>query len=307
MIIAIAMFLLLLDFGYYYYFVIVFVLAIGNTLISGSDVAFLKSLSTNFKKDYANFSSIQDLVLFVVSLLGGWIISFSFNIPIIVSLISFILATILALSISSKGSKSQNGNIFSSAYEGIKFILSRKQIIVLVIFLVAIYGFGRNVKTILATVPEITDISLSFVGVMVGLGMLSRSIGKKFSYKINFSLTFLVLSLFLSLLTSTIIISEIFIPMGIIIGNFFIGVIKTKIDIKINNLVIDQFRAGILSLNNLLTQLFSSVYLFYAGYILEFFNYNFLIFSTIFIFSFVLILYLIMYKYFQKSSPIKDW
>ena len=63
------------------YYVILGFSALGVSLIQGSDLALLKTIPPNFKKEYALMGSVSDFVVFLAALASGFIVMIDIRLP----------------------------------------------------------------------------------------------------------------------------------------------------------------------------------------------------------------------------------
>lgn len=102
------------------------VFAVGVTLISGSDTALLHSVSKNFKNDLSQVRMFSVIVSAVALSIGGWMGSIDLRIPFYLSATFLIIAALLLITTGKQKQEKVSGNIFATANEGLKEVLSNK-------------------------------------------------------------------------------------------------------------------------------------------------------------------------------------
>jgi len=114
-----------------YYFAL-FLLALGASLVSGSNEALLYKLSDDFKRDLVNINSVVQIFVLISVTAGGFLGSININIPVILDALGYFMAFLLMLGIKETSgyvSKSIDDNIFSFALGGLKSLISNKKLV----------------------------------------------------------------------------------------------------------------------------------------------------------------------------------
>lgn len=250
--------------GYWVYLFGLVLLALGSGLLSGNDVGLLKSVSLNVKKDTANYYSNTDFVLFLSSVLAGFVSKISFELALYLSGF-FILAANIPLYFvkSEEGPKPES---FRKIISGSVTALKNNKMIQMFIFTTFFGGFIFTIKSIFGSLGKVFELDVSLIGFIVGLGGLSSSIAarlysKKLSEKIIFPALLIPVIMF--------IIATVQIPYVIIFSllatHFLFGFIISKIDGDLHEMVSDSIRASLFSLRRLVTRLMASIFLFLYG------------------------------------------
>ncbi len=280
-----------LPFSYLYYFAAI-IMATGSALTSGSDIALLKGISENFKRDMPNYKSLSNFVVFVTAFASGFLAKADIRLPLFLTFIFSLLAGLIVFTIKTEPHTRLSGNVYKNAFLGIKTIFTDKILLVSITFSLAIGGYIAGVKSLLGTFNDIFNLNVQYVGIIVGLSMLTRAIGAKLFHKFDgirtYHLTLIAIALtLLSAYSKNVLVPALF----IIIANFFIILIDLRMDLVITDLAHANYRASVLSFTNLLTRAFTSVYLLFAGFMIKQINFAFLMLSTAFLFLIILLVY----------------
>lgn len=266
---VIAMSVILLPGPKYIFYVGVLLNAIGSSLVSGSDIALLKSISKKFKHDYSDYLSLSDFTLLIVAPMGTLLFKLNPLLPIALTILGSFTTIFFLLSIQTKKGlvvKDTSGNIFKLAFEGVRVTIKNKRLLLLFLVTMVIGGFAVSVKTIMGIVVESSIIDVSWLGLIIGIAMFLRGIGKKYLSKIVvFTSNRLLIVLIVLFLVSGFIDSFIYLLITLSLSALIVGALITNIGVEVNHHIEDKYRASVLSLQNLLKRLFSSVYLVFIG------------------------------------------
>ena len=287
------------------FYLVFFFFALGMSLISGSDIAWLHSISKNFKHDYANYITILIVSLFFATLIGGFILRFwGITVLILASLITCISGMILLVTVPYRfelGPRS-SGNIFKSAKQGIIIVLQSRTLIGLFLLSGFIVALQSNIKYVLNYFATIPGYDIQIIGpIIAGVGIL-KVFGSQLSKKIKIIdeiklLTLIILIFLLTLATMY------FKYLPLLIYSVFGGVgvfLTVSITNKINQQVPNNIRASVLSLKSLVTRLITSGYVLLIGYVLDTYTFQILLWLKIAIIVFVAV----VYKYLVKSNQM---
>lgn len=132
---SISVFLFIFSGNFYFYLVLVFVLAVGNSLNTGSFTALVDKVDhERFKKLNAEVGSISDITLLFVALVYGFLAGYIGYEPLFVlSAFVYAVSFFVALSIDVKGEDGVYGNIFRFGLEGFGYAFSKHNVFVLVV------------------------------------------------------------------------------------------------------------------------------------------------------------------------------
>jgi ACDE family multidrug resistance protein len=252
--------------NYYLYLFALSLLALGNGFSSGNDMGILKSVSTNIKKDTANYNALMDFVLFISSVVGGLLSKISYELALIISAICMFSANIPLFLL--KNGITQNKNtdsIISIVKDGLRSLRNPtfKQLFIIV----ALFGgYSFTIKSIFGSFGNIYHIDVATIGLIVGLGGLTRSIGGKLYAEIqkqNITLATILVALSIILMG---IFPTYYAVVGLMLFNqLLFGYILSKIDGDIHDLASDSVRASLFSLKRLIMRLVASSYLALYG------------------------------------------
>ncbi len=266
------------------YFLALFILAIGNSLNSGNDVAILKKLSSYIKHDTANYNSLTDLILFFSALLGGFLsLHFGYTFTLYLSGVLMLCANIplLLLHLEESSLYKINRSFGNTAIIGIKSVLSNRPLQIIILIVAFFGGFGNSVKSIFGSFGTIFGTNVWTVGILVGTCGLARAVSSKMlTKKSNFSLNRAIFWIVVTTILAGLIHNFWFVSIMLLTGQWFFGILNSAADGIIHDLAEDHVRASVFSLRRLLMRLAVSGYLPLAGYVIEKISFSVLIFST---------------------------
>lgn len=278
------------------YFAILGIMGIGTSLVQGSDIALLKSISPHFKKDYSYMGSISDFLIFIASITGGFLVSLDIRLPWVIQIIPYFIAIIFILLIKKPVKVEQTiraGNIYVQSKLSINYVIKYKIVLVLLIIAGILGGYAISVKTIVGSFSDVFRLSPQYISWLVAFVFLSRSMGKmsaiymeRLGYKVLFSL-FLLTLILLAFAQSILIVG-----IALLLGNFVLGVILILLNSELVEEIEDGIEASVISLRNLLVRTCSSLYLFLFGVIIVRSNFSTVIMLTIVIFMILGITYI---------------
>jgi MFS family permease len=263
---------LLLSFsgGFYYYaFALVFG-ALAASLVSGSDTSFLHYLSDNFKKDSSDVH-MYSIGMSVVSIsIGGYLSSFDLRIPFYLSSFFFLVAALILISTSRQKKDNFTGNIFARSLEGLKHTRDNALLLHLMILSALLGAFFLSFKWFYNPLFISLNIDVAYWGLIIGFTTFLIAVGTYFYKKqsnrnIVMPFILIIMATFFIGFTEFASISLV----ALIFSQFIRGYIDNQLNVELNSAIAISSRASILSLKSLLVRLFSSLYIFGAGYILQ--------------------------------------
>ncbi len=267
-----------------FYYIFIFILAIGVTLVSGSNTALLHKLSTDFKKDSSSLKSISLIWSLIAISLGGVVGNYNINYPTYLSGTAFFIGFLIMLTIKYSEEKSKEGNIFSKAKEGIVTIKNNPILLSVLTVNAIISGIFLSAKWFYNPFFQQAQLNIYYWGFLISAATLSTILGV-YTYKktkgnrllVNF--LFLILLLFVTSLGmfgyTNLALVALFAAHAV--GG---GYIQTLLEVDINNHINDSTRASVLSFGSLLIGLFSSIYIYFIGIVLKHFNISYLFIFT---------------------------
>lgn len=267
---ALGLFLFAFPGNWYYYLIPALLFALGTSLTSGSDTAFLHATSKDFIKDSSNLQTISLIVSVITVSIGGYLSSYDLRIPFYLTAFLFLSAAGLIFFTKKQPKDNFQGNIFARSTGGIKYVWKNNLLFHLIIVSATIGSFFLSFKWFYNPLFLELHIPVSYWGFIIGFAVLLIALGnhlyRKFSTK-NFLLPFLgvILTTFCIGLTSWGALA-----LGaLLLSQLIRGYIDNQFNIHINETIAISSRASILSLRSLFVRLFSALYIFGAGFILE--------------------------------------
>ncbi|KXK26746.1 MAG: Major Facilitator Superfamily protein [candidate division WS6 bacterium OLB20] len=247
-------------------------LALGGSLISGSDEAFLKTISNDFKHDIARLSSLEDFVLMVVAVTGGILASFSMTLPVVLTGMFGFAAVAVLLTIQHDATvrdhKQHEGNIFTTARAGLRKVRHDRVLLGLIVSFSAFGAVAQAVKSLFGSFSDVFALPVEYIGVLVGAGMLLRALAKRNAARFDHVPDFMLLALMvagLALAASGSIATAV---LGLLVFNSFFGVIAIRSKVRIHDGVEDSIRASVLSFNSLVSRFVHSGVLSGMGFMI---------------------------------------
>ena len=252
--------------GYNLYLSALVLLALGNGFFSGNDMCILKAVSTNIKRDTAHYNSLQDFVMFLSAIIGGLISRVSFELALLISGFCMLSASIPLSLLKGGEVQVKNSNSIPSIIKEGLGSLRNPTIKQLFIFIALFGGYFFSVKSIVGSFVNIHGVSVSTIGIAVGVGGLIRSLGGKLYAEFQrpniVGLTILM--------SSAVLLMGAFPSFATVIGFIYVnqllfGYILSKIDGDIHEFASDHVRASLFSLKRLIARLVASGYLVLYG------------------------------------------
>lgn len=272
--------------SYLHYLIGMVVLAVASGFGSGNDMGMLKAISSNIKKDTANYLVVSDLVLFFSAIAGGYVSQlYSYETALFISAFCILFANfplyLLKDSVHHSNTTMSFTTIFKDGMKTLRLPKIRQIFLLILVF----SGFSYTIKTIFGGFGEQYNISVSNIGILVGIGSLVSAVGSKvytFFEESKPLLAYILIALSLLLIGMT---SNIGLIIGLFLAvRFFLSFISTKIDADLQTLVKDHVRSSIFSLKRVSIRLVSASYLFIYGLALEHNLFSFLMLLTSLIF-----------------------
>lgn len=292
------------QFSFVQYFFILIVAALGMSLVSGSDIALLHSVSTDFKKDLADINTLTLVWSVVLIALGSIIAKVDLTLPFLLTSLAFCLAGIFVLWSQNQNRPVRQGNILLRAKEGIDVFLGSKTIFLASVLGIITGTFFFSVKWIYNPLFATLRIDLGWWGLLISVATLFSAFGAKIFSKSPESnyllpLLFLAFTIGLSGITSLPVLSL----AGLFGFHIATGYIQTQNDVILNERTPDGLRASVLSFRNLWTRLGSSAYIFSLGFILKQWSFASLALITA---TAILVLGLFFNFWLQKNLKVKN-
>ncbi|MFC1653600.1 MFS transporter [Patescibacteria group bacterium] len=273
------------------YVIPMLILSVAASFTSGSDVALLKSISKSFKKDMRMYHFLLSAAFVPGSLLGGVLAEYSlpFSVAVMSGLYFVSLIILFFVKAPKKVRGNLSGNVFSTVWDSVG-ILKNPRVVLIFLLFAFVRGFSMNIKSLVNTMNSIFEFPFYWVGIVVALGFLFRSVGYLFSDKLEKYRSIHLIALMSLLLVGVGMIQKVwFAAVVFVFSNLIVAAVALRLKFEIFEMATEISRASVLSLLNLFSRLFSSFYLFASGLLIVSSGYYSLILLTGVFFS---ILYL---------------
>lgn len=234
-------------------------LAMGISFVSGSDVALLYDVSSDFKKDSATSNQISSIFQITGFIIGGFVASINLGYPFLLSGITSFIAILILLTVKENRRKEdRSGNIMEIAIQGVKESLNIKIFLPMFISSVVVM-YLLSEKWIIAPVFESINLPIPLYGIMTAVIFSFKGFASTFYKKYgNIHYGWLIFGLTISAL----LISFQYISiLGLILVYMFSGYIINQSDVLINEKISSNSRSSVMSFRNLFSRLLNSPYL----------------------------------------------
>lgn len=259
-----------------YYYMVMIIIALGVSLVSGSNTALLYKLSDDFKKDSASLKTTTMTWSLIALSLGGIIGKYSLVVPVYLTSISFFIGFLAMFSIKHSDHNKNTGNIFNKAKEGLVHIKNDNTLVSILVANALVSGIFLSTIWFYNPFFEALNINVSWWGILISFASLLSVVGVIVYKKIPsrnilwYYLFLIILFILTSFVSSKIsIVALLALLLAHLVGG---GYIQTFLEVDINNHLVDSTRASVISFGSLLIRLTSSLYIFVTGLILT--NYN---------------------------------
>lgn len=286
------------------------IFAIGVSLWSGTDSAFiydtLKNLkkTKEFKKIYGNIQFISFFMFGIGSLVGGYFADINLRLAIWMSLIPMGIAILVTLTFTEpKFTKKIEVTYWNHIKKAFNYAKNHKQIRFFIIFFMFVYGISESMWHLNQPYFKFVGLPIKFFGVIYFFIFLTTALAAKYAYKIEKSvgikntlyliviaplLVYVILGLFPSIWWVVL----------IAVPSFIFGMQYPIIDNYINKNVKSHHRATIISLKNLSGMLLYATYAPFVGFIADIWSITtaFLISALILLIDYVILSYIFHIK-----------
>ncbi|NTW13483.1 MAG: MFS transporter [Candidatus Moranbacteria bacterium] len=247
----------------FFYGAIMFV-ALGESLISGSDIALLHDVSRNFSNDYPRIKTVSQVVSFVTLSIGGFVATIDLRLPLVLSALSMIAAALFAMSVSYRPVKRDSeANIIGTALVGLMSVKGSAILRNLVLLSLLVGSFLFSLKWLYNDLFSQISLPVFWWGVVPGVATLFVAIGtmtyRKFP-KVPMWTVFIALAAVVPLIGFTW--WSLMPVFAIVVVHFLRGYLESRIMVDINAEIPSGVRSSVLSLNSLLQRLGASGYMF---------------------------------------------
>lgn len=267
--VATSLFLLSFSGGYLYYFFALGVMALGTSLVTGSDTALLSDCTKDINKHLSDVTFYHLIWASLTITIGGFLGNISLTLPIFLSGICFVIGALLISGVKGKKHNKMPGNVFSTAKEGFKQVKASNHLLYFVIISGLTFAYFRNYKWFYSFLFQELDFSISLWGVLISLGAIAILVGNRIFAKFSSKR----ITPFLFILSLAFLLMSPINPVVSLVGYMLIhvlnGYISMVADIEINETVDGRYRASVLSLRSLFVRLLSSGYLIIWGQLID--------------------------------------
>lgn len=278
---AIAFVLITLPGSIPFYIGALFVLALGETLVSGSDTALLHTVSKDFSRDFATVKSYGLVMSFASISAGGFVATLDLRYPMWLTAGMLIAAAGFILWCDIPKAPSVPGNIFVTVTTGFRNVISIRPLLLLILLSCSTGGFFFAFKYFYNPLFQAIHVPLELWGMLIGGTVLIILLGVEW-YKKFPRVPFLIPSVILIASIAAIGITAV--PFLVLFGMFLAfvlyGYFETRITVEMNEYITEGTRASTLSLNSLLVRGAAMVFVFGSGFILEAYSLPMLFFVT---------------------------
>lgn len=279
LILALSYFVLSYPGSFVFYALVLLLLALGQALISGSDVALLYGLSDDFRKDLSQVKFYGFLSSFAGISIGGIVSAYDLRYPLYLTSIFLIAAAFFTFWIANYKQSRLSGNIFTAGKEGIRYSLENKSLMHLMLLASLCGGLFFSFKWLYNPLFLELKFDVALWGILAGIGMLLIAFGTKFYQKFLFMNN---LASFFLLIFAMILFGYTSIPAlamaGFTLSHIIRGYFETKLAVEITHAVSEKIRASVLSLKGLLIKVTATVIMGAGGLILEKFSFSYLLY-----------------------------
>ncbi|MFA4817121.1 MAG: hypothetical protein WC608_00155 [Parcubacteria group bacterium] len=272
--------------GISFYGLTLSLLALGGALVSGSDNALLHAVSGDFQKDYAQVKVYGIVVTFAAVSIGGFVSVVDLKIPLYLTAIFLILAslTVITTKIRVRG-KTEGNNLIGVGIEGLKYLITNKQLLNIIIVSALIGAFFFSFKWLYNPLFLTLGLPVASWGVLAGVATLLIAVGVKFYER--FSKLNIVIMAF-TLMVFIVAIGVTGMPLialaGMFASHLMRGYFETKLIVDMNAVITKSVRSSVLSLNSLLIRVGAMAFMFVGGVVLDKFSMMILMITSVVIF-----------------------
>jgi MFS family permease len=284
-----------------FYGLTLFLLALGGSLVSGSDNALLHTVSKDFKKDFAQVKSYGIVVTFLAVSIGGFVSAIDLRIPLYLTAIFLVIASFVVIStkIRVRG-KTENNNLIGVGIEGLRYSVSNKQLLNIMVVSALIGAFFFSFKWLYNPLFLSLELNVASWGVLAGIATLLIALGVRIYGKYSKSNVIIAtLILLVSILSIGITSMPIIALAGMFVSHLMRGYFETKLMVDMNAVITKSVRSSVLSLNSLLIRAGATAFMFTGGIILDKFSMMVLMATSVAVFLIIGLYSLIKIRKFE--------
>ncbi|MBT3406263.1 MFS transporter [Candidatus Woesearchaeota archaeon] len=260
--------------------------AAGAALVSGTDSSIIydtlkqEKKEKHYKKITGILNSLWPFGAIIGSVAGGFFATFSLKLPILLSLIPFIIALIVTLFIEEpKYKKEIHRNIFKQMRNSSRVVLNNKQLLLLIAAGLIIIAFGESIHLLKPLFFDFKNIPIEYFGIVFGFTYACSSVGFFFSHRVSewlgnkntLIIATILTMVFLFIATLT---NGVLAIVFLVITSIFYGLRGPIMEHFLNIEIPSSKRATVLSINNLVSRLGMGVVTPFIGYCADLWNIN---------------------------------
>jgi MFS family permease len=260
--------------------------AFAKSLISGTDSALIydtlkeEKKERSYKKVIGTYYALWPVGASIGSIIGGHLASVSLSLPILMTFIPLLIATMLTFFLKEPYYEKENHrNIFRHMLNSLKIIINNKQLIILILGGFILMAFGETLHLLGPLFLKFKDIPIELFGWITayihGFSALGHYFSHSVSEKIGNKRTLLIAVFGSPLLLLLATISPKYIAMILfVIPSILFGLRNPVIAHLLNLEVSSSKRATIISASNFLGQLGVAIFAPMIGYFAELYTIN---------------------------------
>ncbi|MEF9953244.1 MAG: MFS transporter [Clostridium sp.] len=281
---------------------------------SGADIAYIygkiesgKSEIT-FDKYISNLNSLTFILTAVACVIGSFIAEFKLELPMIITAISYLISIMFLVKFKETNNSKNTKKRESIINNNIKLVFSNRRVLVLILIGIILMPGYHLFFTLLQPYLESNNVDIKYFGILYFVFTIFESIGAKLTpyinKNINSSNLILLIGFLVGLTYMVMFLKGIyFIIIPLIVMGLVYGVYYTINSIKINQLIKNEERASIISLQHALGKLVQFIILTASGLLIS--NTS-LRFTLLTIGIFIILMVIILCLSFKSLNEYKE-
>mgnify|MGYP006429819081 CR=1 FL=1 len=254
-----------------------------------------------FKKVISISNSMWPIGASISSAIGGFLAAYSLKLPIIITIIPFILALLITFFlVEPKYVKEKHKSILTHIFKSTKIVIKKKQVLLLSLAGLLFYAFGEVAHQLNPIFFQFKDISVELFGIIFavtfGLSFLGSFFSHNVSEKIGNKKT-IILAAIVSpfLIYGATLAPGIWAAVLIVSASLFWGLKWPVISHLLNLEVKSKNRATVISIGNLARKLGFAIFVPFFGYFVDLYDVN-IAFKLAGVLSFIVVFLLLFLK-----------
>jgi MFS family permease len=245
------------------YYIALFIISLGFSLVSGSDMALLSNISSDFKKQNSKYTTYGLILQIIVISTGSVFYKLMPEAPFLLNILFTIVGGLLILFLAKNVKDANQANVFAFGKKATKYFFKNTNLLLLTLsfsFLVAAFG---PIKWIISTIFTTADINAVYWGSLFCFLFVGRIIGTKIYSKTNRSYTkFFVFAYVISFLISIIVSVPLLSYAALFLMSINYGVLENEFTIRLSDITATEFKASVFSMRSFISRLASSLILY---------------------------------------------